>query len=38
MKLTFEEQSKLDNAEYWEKYSKWWGNSNKKEENNKETS
>lgn len=22
--LTFEEQSKLDNPEYWKKYSKWW--------------
>lgn len=24
MELTFEQQSKLDHPEYWEKYTKWW--------------
>ena len=24
MRVTFEEQSKIDNSEYWENYSKWW--------------
>lgn len=33
MKLTFEEQSKADNLEYWERYSKWWKDRGEKTNN-----